>query len=372
MRQHHLITLLGCMLFLAASAAPAQFQSGPIGPIPIENLVGQADLILVGTVQASTESVGMVSLTVRVDEVLQGSAQSGDTLRLDWHPDAALSPRGLAVPVAKKGVFFAKMNGTGVGTLIPTATGAIYWAWTLLEVPPELSGGSIPFQANDTAVEKVIRVLARSLRDGEPYVRWLAALRLMETAEMGKRAGRFPPALLGVFDSLAASNKDTESLLAVEGLLTMDEPAGLTRLESTQERHSDNDLRRIANVLEFSYQNDSSGSIEILIRLATTAENLDLRQGAAGALARIHTTKTLPTLAELLNSPNPKLRAYAAGGFSRFANNISSETNHPEPGSWPYRSNETMAHSGVTSESKVVQFWQRWWNEIGRDIVVME
>lgn len=372
MRRYHLATLPGCMLFLAASAVLAQFPGGPIGPIPIANLAAQADWIVLGTVQASTASAGMVSLTVRVDAVLQGSAESGDTLRLDWRPDAALSPRGLAVPVAKKGVFFAKMNGAGVGTLIPTATGAIHWDWTLLEAPPELSGGSIPFQANDTAVEKVVRILARSLRDGEPNVRWHAALRLMGTAEMGKRAGRFPPALRGVFDSLAASNKDTEGLLGAEGLLTMDEPAGLIWLESTQERHSDSDLRRIASVLESSYQNDSSGSIEILMRLATRAENLDLRQGAAGALARIHTLKTLPALAELLNSPDPKLRAHAAGGLSRFANNISSETNHPKPGSWPYRSKETMAHSGVTSELEVVQFWRRWWDEIGRGIVAAE
>jgi len=93
-----------------------------------------------------------------------------------------------------------------------------------------------------------------------------------------------------------------------------------------------------------------------------------LAEGDVGALERVASDReTLRYLAGLLESPEPILRTLAVGGMAMFANNVPMNSHHPAPGDWPYRTEETIAHSAMDpnpiagNESYYVGFWKNWW-----------
>src|SRR5438552_2506149 len=83
--------------------------------------------------------------------------------------------------------------------------------------------------------------------------------------------------------------------------------------------------------------NTSRQSILNLGQLAVDPKmGWDLRNAAAFALARMHTSQTLPYLARLLDDPDAYLRRSACGGMANFAKNAPITTTRPAGDEWTY------------------------------------
>jgi hypothetical protein len=87
--------------------------------------------------------------------------------------------------------------------------------------------------------------------------------------------------------------------------------------------------------------------------LGRIASDANMQACVAEALDRIHTRDTLPFLAQLLDSSDPKAREYAIGGMSRFVDNLPIQTpsnilngkSLVPQGPAPYRTADTDRHS---------------------------
>ena len=110
------------------------------------------------------------------------------------------------------------------------------------------------------------------------------------------------------------------------------------------------------------YVNTAPQTIQTLGQIAAdTSVGADLRTAAVGALVRMHTKQSLPYLARLLSDKDGTLRTMAVGGLAMFANNVPIGSHGPAAGPWPYRTDDTIAHSGFAEAN--VSFWQSWWQQ---------
>ena len=124
------------------------------------------------------------------------------------------------------------------------------------------------------------------------------------------------------------------------------------------------------------FTNPDPAAVAILGRLAASADNAGVRAAGAAALARAHTRAALPHLARLLDQPELTLKTLGVGGLAMFANNVPIGSHHPAAGDWPYRTDETIAHSAMTEsvisarEAYYVGFWKSWWLQ-NRDKLIL-
>jgi len=51
-----------------------------------------------------------------------------------------------------------------------------------------------------------------------------------------------------------------------------------------------------------------------------------------------------------------------------FANNVPIGSHEPAAGPWPYRTDDTIAHSGFAEAN--VPFWQNWWQQHQSELVL--
>lgn len=177
------------------------------------------------------------------------------------------------------------------------------------------------------------------------------------------------PAARRTFARFAQSNVERIQALGLRALIAEGDLGALQRVASEQDKLMASSFgRAIAQDLRFYFRNAEPAAVRILGPLATS-ENIrqEVRIAAATALARVHTRESLQYLAGLLGSPDLMLRTLAVGGMAMFANNVPINSHHPVPGDWPYRTEETIAHSTMDpntiarNESYYVGFWKNWW-----------
>jgi hypothetical protein len=103
----------------------------------------------------------------------------------------------------------------------------------------------------------------------------------------------------------------------------------------------------------------------------------NVQRGAASALMDIHTSTSLPLLAQLMDSTDPFVRECGMRGLSRFVDNlpvaipqnVPSGKNLVSQGFAPYRTAATDQYSlsrqllPAGSEAAYLQFWKTWWSE---------
>lgn len=125
---------------------------------------------------------------------------------------------------------------------------------------------------------------------------------------------------------------------------------------------------QISQTVQTYFANSDPAVIDVLGAALQQAKHRELRIACAAALARVHSKATLPYLASLLDNVDPGLIAYGVDGLAAFANNLAIGGHSPQAGQWPYRSKETIAHSGMSERLIVengnyyVSFWRDWWS----------
>ena len=185
------------------------------------------------------------------------------------------------------------------------------------------------------------------------------------------------PAVREVFRRFASSNTPKLRSMGLRSSLRDGDIAALASLEAGQRDLQGSPYwERLVDHLKTEFTNPDPAAVAILGRLAASAENGGLRTAGAAAPARAHTRAALPHLARLLDQPELTLKTLGAGGLAMFANNVPIGSHHPAPGDWPYRTDETTAHSAMSEnvisarEAYYVGFWKSWWLQ-NRDKLIL-
>ncbi len=134
---------------------------------------------------------------------------------------------------------------------------------------------------------------------------------------------------------------------------------------------------RVLFALRNSFRSVDPDTVRQLAALAGCPESTpELRAAGIKALAAIHTRESLPMLASLLRSFDPREQMQGVYGLSSFANGCPSQTPNnvttmdylqfKYPSS--YRNPETIAHFGFrrgpeSQEDEMVSFWLSWWKQ---------
>ena len=269
------------------------------------------------------------------------------------------SPGRTVPPSAGYGVFFLQRTTGGSWALLPATGGDVTWEQTYWHVPQSpsqavtnLVAASLP--SSPSALDKVLVEILVAVESGAPVPseQLIGIFRVSKSPVLAAAYARF------------SSKPDIE--LACVGLQGSLVGGDVSVLSKVRQRYGELSSARswppLLDEIKRYYVDTTPQTIQSLGQIATdTSVGSDLRAAAAGALARMHTKQSMPYLAKLLTDPDGGLQSMAVGGLSMFANNEPIGSHEIAPGPWPYRTDATMAHSGLSVSN--VSFWQTWWQQ---------
>jgi hypothetical protein len=361
------IVLLGCTNALLTVSVP-QACAGPMGFQSIPDLTGKATAIVVASVQATLVN-GMTNAMVNPEQVLKGPLTPGNLISITWSspgPGVALPGPYSARPSSGHGILFLKQSDTGVWSLLPSAGGDIGWNDTYIHTPSTLPPGrrdvvSATLPTNASVLDKVLVEMVIAEEAGAPTPFDLVAIFRQSQSKV----------LMAAFTRFLANQNPRLTILGLRGSTASGDVSAILKVyQDYSALASAKFWPSLVEEIRLYYTNSTSRSVQTLGQIATdTKTGLDLRIAAAVALARIHTQQSLPYLAQLLADPNLSLKSAAVGGMASFANNVPIGSHEPASGTWPYRTDDTIAHSAfdenlvTKQESYYVGFWQAWWQK---------
>jgi hypothetical protein len=311
----------------------------------IPELTANADVVVVGFVRAAVVS-GTVSATIDVERVLKGLVAERALISVLWVPPWPY-PDGPAFP-RDHGMFFLQRSAAGPWVLMPAAFGSVLW-WDTYVRTPDVAVASPP--PGTKALDRVLlELVAATEAGGKTGVDLVAIFRLNRS-----------PVLEAAFRRFLSTSDPNLSELGLQAMLAAGDASAI---ESVQQRYASLATRptwlEIVQEIGQSYVTADPGAVRALCLLAVNPKTpQELRVATARALARVHTKQALPFLAQLLDSPDPSLRTFAVGGLSMFANNVPIGSHEPAAGEWPWRTDDTIAHSAMDGSN--VAFWKSWW-----------
>jgi len=346
--------LLGVFVALATA--------GPASRASVSRLSAAADAIIVGPVQALTVN-GTVSATIVAERVLKGAIMQGTSIPVAWTSAFLQSmPRAPAAtgrPSTGYGIFFLQRNASGSWSLLPITNGDAVWEETyihaLASAPQGLrdlvSAGAPP---SPSALDNVLVEMLVNVEAGAP----VPSEELTAIFRENKS-----PVLVAAFTRFLSKQDVNFVCIGLRGSLLSGDPSVISMI---QQRYATLASARtwpaLLDEIKRYYVNTAPQTIQTLGQIAAdTSVGADLRTAAAGALVRMHPQQSLPYLAQLLSDKDGTLRTMAVGGLAMFANNVPIGSHGPAAGPWPYRTDDTIAHSGFAEAN--VSFWQNWWQQ---------
>ena len=354
---------------------------------PISVLGEQADLILVGeaTAMSSTE-INVVEFEVRADFVLKGDIPAGSSVEttLRGLNKGMVTDGHMVVPSPLPqmyGFWFLKQAGDGSYSCIPRYAGTYYTEGALIRLPKSwvppigiddldrvlLSGVEESYRHSDSD-ESLVGA-------GEPV---FSERLLTNSLQWASRNGSRDLALEVVADLMNSSSARDRSIGIITGIELSYDPA-ISRLVSDLEsiRLDEKTMGRILFAMGTQYDSNSPqalASLESLIRENQRAAVEGLDMAIARSLRKINGKEMLPLAALLLDSGDPEAVWQAAHTFymySVLALRDGSISKDGTGGPKPFRTEETLAHSGRNREMSATEnaeFWRKWWDEKQADI----
>ena len=353
---------------------------------PISFLGEQADLILVGeaTAMSSTE-INVVDFEVRADFVLKGDIPAGSSVEttLRGLNEGMVTDGHIVVPSPLPqmyGFWFLKQAGDGSYSSIPRYAGTYYTEGAVIRLPKSwvpligidldrvlLSGVKESYRHSDSD-ESLVRA-------GEPV---FSERLLTNSLQWASRNGSRDLALEVVADLMNSSSARDRSIGIITGIELSYDPA-MSRLVSDLEsiRLDEKTMGRILFAMGTQYDPNSPQALASLASLIpenqrAAVEGLDM--AIARSLHKINGKEMLPLAALLLDSGDPEAVRQAAHTFymySVLALRDSSISKDGTGGPKPFRTEETLAHSGRNkkmSAAENAEFWREWWDEKQADI----
>jgi len=321
-----------------------------MGTESLDKLLAASDTIVVGSIVQGTVSGTAVTGSIQVERVLKGNWRTGQVIGV---AGTISQPSPTRTVADERGIFFLAGNGSGPVRLVSVTSGFLLDERFLFLPLPDASSPADP-PASSSPRERVLLEILAGMEAGtlkrpggfiEPEFEYRAAP---------------TPAARTVFRRWLTSGSQRLVASSLQALLAEGDTTALARVST------DPALRRVAaeahafDGLKGYFKNTDPAAVRALGELAGDNSNsMELRIAAASALARIHTRQALPFLAQLLDSPDVNLRVLGVGGLSMFANHVPIGSHEPAAGDWPWRTEETIAHSGM--EGSNVGFWKSWW-----------
>jgi hypothetical protein len=336
--------------------------AGPAAVVPVSLLASQADTIVIATVSQGTMVGGVTSATLLVERSLKGDLLPGATVPVVWTGPPAVQPRVYSV-APDRGLFFLRRDATGRWVIVPGWSGEVGFQMSYFVLPAGPEPAQFTPAPKTSVLDKVLLELAWVREVGVPRPGGAAVDLVSEYRRSRSEA------LRGVFTRWAKGTSPLLRPMALQALVGDGDLNALAAVEAEQSSLAASPVgREVMNGIKIHFRNSDTAAVRTLGRLATSpSSSSDLKDASAAALARLHTREALPFLAELLDSPVLWLRTYAVGGLAMFANNVPVGSHHPALGDWPYRTEETMAHSAMDpglisgKESYYIGFWKNWW-----------
>ena len=337
--------------------------AGPQAAASVRNMIDTADAIAVCTIAQGTVVQGVAVATLVVEKSLRAKLALGTTLTVRWQgpPTYRSQPR----PIEKvRGLFFFRKSPVAREMAVLSAMQeGVDFERTFYILPAGEAPAHFMPPANASIEDRVFLLLAWAKEVGWPPQ--LGAV--FGLAEMYRK---MPSDITrATFQRMAQSKNPRVAVLGMRAMVDGSDKNFVETLERDQDRIlAMPGSSGILDSLKFYYADTDPASINAMGRMATAPTGKpEVRQAAAGALARLHTQASLPFLASLLDSPDAVLRTFAVGGLAMFANNIPIGSHHPAPGKWSYRTEETMARSAMDvkrvadNDAYYVGFWKQWW-----------
>lgn len=339
----------------------AQF---PHAPVRMHDLMQQADVIVIGTLQASSLNGNIVNTQLQVRQTLKGQMPFV-TVGVDLIPSRTLAGGG-AMPaslVGGTGVWFLKESNGG-WQVLPRATGDfVRWEDYSLPLPnaaPIAPSSVVPgFAGADSSTDQFILAAMVGRYQSLPNPGRLDDLDLVDL-------GMWKPAdALAVAGVLQSSPKKDIQVIGLAAAIHLGVDDALTALatEATLLKDSPK-FYEITDALNNFYVPKGESSIPPLQTLIAARLNVPGLDVAAGtALQRVRTKKVLPAMALLLDDPDPNAQLRAAFFFVRFTRFTQADGSMPPSGpNGPFWTPETRAHqTGMLPTADVVSFWKTWW-----------
>ena len=346
-------------IVLAATLLIAHANAGPVAVDSLDHLIASADLIVLGPFVASKVN-GVMSFAIQASRVIKGTISTNSSIALTWSKDARSAPAYATPPILEKGfgIFFLSSGPRGC-SIIPVMIGDVEWLDTFVHASAVRDAQSEVVNGSRSNVfGSVLGELVRLVKDGQqiPYD-------LVDLYRLNR-----DPVLANAFNSFRADQDINLVAIGVQGGLAVGDLPTLTYLrENAQTISKAARWKSILDEIKIYYSNVSTVSVQNLGEIAIdAARDIPQREAAAAALARIHSMVCLPYLSKLLQSHDNFMQAMAVGGIAAFANNVPVNSHEPASGAWPYRTDETIAHSAF-DESLIqsrpgyyVGFWQTW------------
>lgn len=350
-RTHRSAYRLGCLSVLVGSTLLA----GPMSVGSIPALVERSALVFVGTIVQQHASASSLSVTIVTDRMIKGSLQGQATVSVVFPSlrDRSINPIGL------HGIFFARTSPSGAEWEIVSPMGG---GETVLDMFYSLSKSQMApaSSPDDSSTDRVIRELAAAFERREsrlgPPIDLVGMVRAWPTVAARAEAAR-----------LSTSSDPIVHAIALKAGISIGDVSALQRATSERSTTAKSQFSDLMDYVKRYYRSPDPLGVKVLGQLLVDGDSQD-QISAASALAHIHTNVALQYLAPLLDSADPVLRSCAVGGLALFANNVPIGENHPAPGEWKYRTNETMQNSAMDADviknnSGIITFWKAWWQQ---------
>jgi hypothetical protein len=345
-------TILCCLS--AACTLPIGI-AGPAAPASVLDLVKTADVIVAGVVQGTVVN-GNLTLTIAVDRSIKGNISACGTITASW--TSSRGERYVQISPEHALCFIVNSSG-GTGKILPVVNGDAVLHDLYFRLPNQPPPRPLSQATSLSSLDKMLVEITWARESNVPNLFDLVTI-FRETRSQ---------ILLDAFNVFAQSSFQDIALLGLRGQLAVGNPAAIAAIQAQQST-----LlvapggRSVTDEIRYHFTSTDANAVNQLGSLAVSAAApAELKLAAASSLAKAHTKGSLSYLAQLLDSPDPMLQSCAVGGLASFANNVPVGSHEPTAGPWPYRNDDTIAHSvfdaGLIQSNKAyyIAFWKDWW-----------
>jgi len=358
------MTKLIGFLAIAASLPSLRANKGPT-----DSLADRADAVVVAEVQSGLHAGPSLAVVLSVVRAIKGNLAAGATINVSADAGGNIGGTG-GIRGGWYGLWFLK-RADGQWTALPSLEELLH-SPPYIPLPNTSSPPAVPLASPPVTISDHIAVeLAAALLSHRSYATPFQLV-ILGWALLGIGDSALVP---GLYRTLRTNSDPELRFIGVRGLLRGNEGASA--------------LAEIANNLDVvtklhtgsfvvtaicGQRNPDPGAIQSLGKIASSSD-ANVQRCAAEALMYIHTRETLPFLAQLLDSSDPRTREEAIRGLSRFVDNLPITTQYntinakaliPQ-GPAPYRTAETDRYSlstrslGQADQTEHLRFWRSWW-----------
>jgi hypothetical protein len=366
--------LSGIRSLILLSAVSANLNAGLVAPESLVHLQQSADLIIVGTTTAATQSSTVADLSIRVSRVIQGDETFvGSSIAAHWNSGHMnTTVREGTAPLNGSGIWFLQKASNG-WRVLPVLQGAADFKDLFFPT----SSGPLPnayaYSEASSAVDKLASEIGTAIEadNGEGFQ--LLALHSGLLREMKS------PVWGRLYQRMADSTSPERKVLGLSGLIRDGNGSALTAAAPIVASLGENRAQAmlLLSIRDYFRATDTDSVAAVGHAATDSKNNPAFREAAAYALAAIHNAASLPFLAALLDDTDQNLRIQGIRGIASFANGLAVQTSEGVPSlahlqlpeKAPYKTADTVAHlalgpQGIArQEPYYLSFWKDWWNQ---------